>query len=233
MNNYKKINFTIRPLTAQEEHYVFAQDEEIQKQSGLIGYLRADHDTDGYAFFSTWFGFNDDLKVQEFKDELDDVINMLRFGEDNPFLKNRTEMERYCRSHPETKLSLQGWSKKDHGVRIDTQEYAYLMRLIPVKGDYNLYCYCHKRDMLDKHLGIPEKHEDEKVLDATGISNEMFLNEVCREYEAKLRELMGKKAFDEYVPEVSKKAFRKIVTKGMAEGSFKDFILENFDNITE
>jgi hypothetical protein len=117
-------------------------------------------------------------------------------------------MERYCRSHPETKLSLQGWSKKDHGVRIDTQEYAYLMRLIPVKGDYNLYCYCHKRDMLDKHLGIPEKHEDEKVLDATGISNEMFLNEVCREYEAKLRELMGKKAFDEYVPEVSKKAFR-------------------------
>ena len=44
-----------------------------------------------------------------------------------------------------------------YGVRVDTQKYAYLCRLNPNKGEYNLYCYCYIKDWLDKHIRSAEK----------------------------------------------------------------------------
>ena len=43
-------------------------------QTGFIGYLRADMDSNGEGFFSTWNDFRKDLKTQAFKDEFDEVI---------------------------------------------------------------------------------------------------------------------------------------------------------------
>ena len=70
----------VRPMTEAEQLYSYTQSQQIQGQTGCIGYLRADMDTDGNGFFSTWNGFRDDMKTQFFKDEFDDVINSLRFG---------------------------------------------------------------------------------------------------------------------------------------------------------
>lgn len=42
-------------------------------QYGLIGHLRADMDTDGNGFFSSWFDFREELKTDEFKAEFDEV----------------------------------------------------------------------------------------------------------------------------------------------------------------
>lgn len=39
-----------------------------------------------------------------------------------------------------------------YGFRVDTPEYAYLLRLNPMQGDYNLYIYCYRREMLDQHM---------------------------------------------------------------------------------
>lgn len=39
-----------------------------------------------------------------------------------------------------------------YGVRVDTEKYAYLLRLNPNKGEYNLYCYCYVKDWLDGHM---------------------------------------------------------------------------------
>lgn len=55
---------------------------------------------------------------------------------------------------------------------------------------------------------------------------------VMNEYEKKLKELMGEKEFEDFVTNVAKEAFREEI-KGMADGAFKDFCLENFDKITE
>ncbi len=44
-----------------------------------------------------------------------------------------------------------------YGARVDTQKYAYLCRLNPNKGEYNLYCYCYIKDWLDKHIRSAEK----------------------------------------------------------------------------
>ena len=149
---------TIRVLTSQERTYVYDQSNQIKSMCGLIGVLRGDMDTDGKGFFSTWFGFRDDLKTQEFKDELDDVINNLRFGkldadgafvQEDQIFENRRALARYCDNQPD---ALMDADRKHYGFRIDTEKYAYLMKLIPLKGDYNFYIYCYVKPWLDGHL---------------------------------------------------------------------------------
>lgn len=113
---------TIRPMTKPEMMYSYTQSQQIRSQTGNIGYLRADMDTNGKGFFSTWNGFRDDLKIQAFKDEFDAVINELRFGEGPEFfLKDRTSLAKYCFSHPEAAIN-----DREFGVRVDTQNYAWI-----------------------------------------------------------------------------------------------------------
>lgn len=57
------------------------------------------------------------------------------------------------------------------------------------------------------------------------------LNTVCMTYEAKLKELMGEDAFQEFAMEVAKSMFANEIL-GMADGEFKETILDNFDAIT-
>lgn len=146
------MEITMRPMTRAEKMYCYTQSQQIRSQCGNIGYLRADMDTNGKGFFSTWNGFRDDLKTQAFKDEFDDVINSLRSEESQEsFLQNRSALARYCFSHPEGQIN-----DREFGFRADTAEYAYLMRLNPNRGEYNLYCYCYRRDWLDHHLAEAE-----------------------------------------------------------------------------
>ena len=68
----------IRPVTLPERSYTYSQSQQISMQTGFIGYLRADMDSNGEGFFSTWNDFRKDLKTQAFKDEFDEVINGFR-----------------------------------------------------------------------------------------------------------------------------------------------------------
>jgi len=68
MTEYEK-----RAMIEAEDKYTFRQSTQISMQTGLIGHLRADMDTDGNGFFSSWFDFREDLKTDEFKAELDEV----------------------------------------------------------------------------------------------------------------------------------------------------------------
>ena len=137
----------IEILKPEEQAYTYSQSQQISMQTGLIGHLRADMDTNGEGFFSSWDDFRKDLKTQEFKDELDTVINELR--EDGNILRNRTTLSKFCYSHPERSYKN---DRNEYGVRVNTNEYAYLLRLNPTNGEYNLYCYCYRKDWLDQHL---------------------------------------------------------------------------------
>lgn len=140
-----------RPMNQDEHIYSYSQSQQISMQTGLIGYLRADMGSSGSEFWSTWNDFRKDLKTDEFKSEFDEVINSLR---DNDFLKNRRALESYYHQHPEARFdgSEIAKSMKYFGVRVDTKNYSYLMRLTPRKGEYNMYCYCYRRNWLDSHL---------------------------------------------------------------------------------
>ena len=72
------MDMTLRPMFPAERNYCYSQSQQISMQTGLIGYLRADMDSNGKGFFSTWNDFRADLKSEDFKLEFDDVINELR-----------------------------------------------------------------------------------------------------------------------------------------------------------
>lgn len=146
------MDLDMRALTEKEDKYTFSNSMQISMQCGLIGHLRADMDSDGNGFFSSWEDYRKELKTDEFKDEFDKVINSLR--EEGDILYNRKSLAKYCYSSPQAKMN----NEQDYyGVRVDTQKYAYLFRLNPNKGEYNLYCYCYIKDWLDKHIRSAEK----------------------------------------------------------------------------
>ena len=140
-----------RVMKPEERNYTYSQSQQISMQTGCIGHLRADMDSNGEGFFSSWDDFRKDLKTQEFKDEFDAVINELR--KDGGILRNRGALSKFCFAAPDSSFG----NDREYGVRVDTEKYAYLMRLNPYKGEYNLYCYCYVRDWLDKHLKQAER----------------------------------------------------------------------------
>ena len=71
----------IRPLYTDEQKYTYRQSTQIEGQTGDIGYLRGDLGSGGKKFFFSWFDHRRDLKTDEFKSELDEVINALRSEE--------------------------------------------------------------------------------------------------------------------------------------------------------
>ena len=125
-------------MTEAEDKYSFRQSQQISSQCGLIGHLRADMDTDGNGFFSSWYDFREDLKTDEFKAEFDRVINSLR--EEGDLLHDRSTLAKICHVTPQAKMPSEG---NYFGFRLDTDKYAYLLRVCPDKGEYNLYCYCY------------------------------------------------------------------------------------------
>ena len=144
---FDKDDLTKRAMTEEEDKYTFAQCSDIAGRTGLIGYLRADFDRDGNGFFSTWNDILPSIKTDDFKQELDAVINSLR--EEGDILHDRNTLRRYCYSTPQSKMT----DERDYyGVRVDTEHYTYLLRLNPNKGEYNLYCYCYTKDKLDTHI---------------------------------------------------------------------------------
>lgn len=83
------------------------------------------------------------------------VINALRFDENyGGVLKDRSALAAYCRRTPESSFGGDG---REYGFRVDTEQYSYMLRLNPNRGEYNLYCYCYVRQWLDRHLHHAEK----------------------------------------------------------------------------
>ena len=143
---------TLRPMRAAEQMYSYSQSQQISMQTGLIGYLLADMDSNGKGFFSSWNSFRDSLKIEDFKQEFDEVLNELR--EDGNFLHDRNTLARCCNRTPDSSFHN---DRNEYGFRADTDHYSYLMRLNPNKGEYNVYCYCYVKQWLDRHMRQAEK----------------------------------------------------------------------------
>ena len=128
-----------------EEDMFFSTDFQDQ---ACIGHLRGDFGS-GTEFWTTWWDHHDELKDQDFKNELDDVVNTLR--RDGP-LKNLRAMEQFCRKHSQFRMpeSSMGY----HGFRVDTARHRYYLRMLPLRGNYNFYIYCYKTDLLEKTIKV-------------------------------------------------------------------------------
>lgn len=144
----------IRPLTEAEQKYTYTQSMQLQGQTGCIGHLRGDFDKGGNGFFTSWDDHRKQWKTDEFKSELDDVINALRSSEYG-LLENRSAMSKYAAQYPES--TFQGNYCTEYGFRAETEKHAFLIRCNPTPGDYNFYCYCYVKEWLDQHIRNAEK----------------------------------------------------------------------------
>lgn len=145
----------LRPMSKEEMLYCYAQSQQISMQTGLIGHLRGDMDSDGRGFFTTFFDFRNDLKTEEFKEEFDTVINALRTDSQyQQCLGNRSKLSAFCYAHSESRIQS---DRDDYGFRVNTDTYSYLVRLNPNRGEYNFYVYCYKRENLDRHMRQAER----------------------------------------------------------------------------
>ena len=150
-----EFSMELRPMSKEEMLYCYAQSQQISMQTGLIGHLRGDMDSNGQGFFTTFFDFRSSLKTDEFKAEFDTVINSLRNDpEYRQCLGNRSKLSSFCHAHPESRIQR---DRDDYGFRVNTDAYSYLVRLNPNRGEYNFYVYCYKRENLDRHMKQAER----------------------------------------------------------------------------
>lgn len=144
----------IREIAPNEWKYTYSQSMQLEGQTGCIGHLRGDFDSSGQGFYTTWDDHRPQWKTDEFKAELDGVINALR-SDAYGLLKSRPAMNEYARRFPDS--AFKGNYCTEYGFRADTEKYACLIRSNPTKGDYNFYCYCYVKEWLDKHISRAEQ----------------------------------------------------------------------------
>ena len=91
----------------------------------------------GKGFYHTWWPHNDDqFNTEEFKGELQEVVDMLRA--DGP-LKDLASMRSYCYRNG-GEITEDG---RCYGYVVDTEHYRYCLRCTPSPGDYQGYLYCY------------------------------------------------------------------------------------------
>ena len=144
------MDYSMRLMKDDEIAFAYTQRQNIMQESGCIGHLRVDMDSTGTGFFTSWDNHTAELKTDAFKAEFDEVINELRFGEESGgFLKNRDSIKKFVRQFPESSITEDNIA---FGLRVDTDDHAYMVRLNPQKGEYAAYIYAYNREMLDAYL---------------------------------------------------------------------------------
>ena len=156
------MDFSIRLMKPEERAFAYTQDQQTLHSSGCIGHLRVDMDSTGTGFFSSWDTHSPSLKDDAFKSKFDKLIHELRFNEDlGGILANRSSMSKFCHAIPGSEITDDG---RNFGFRVDTDEYAYMLRLNPNKGEYNAYIYAYDREMLDMFLEPAQEIEKESPI---------------------------------------------------------------------
>lgn len=144
----------LTPVKPEEKVFLYSwkethDGESFDLKTGCIGHLRGDFGRNGDEFWTTWWGhaYEEQGKTAEFKQEFDNLINTLREKKiTGAPLKNRNFMTKFCFNHM---CAVVDEDQRWFGFRCDTQKYSYFMRFSPYRGDYNFYCYCYERKMLN------------------------------------------------------------------------------------
>ena len=127
-----------RPASREEAGLFYSEpDQALDEALGTVGHLRIDFGSGGKGFFHTWWPHNEDqFNTEEFKDDLQGVVDALRA--DGP-LKDLSEMSTYCHQNGGA-ITQDG---RSYGYIAETKHYRYCLRCTPSPGDYQGYLYCY------------------------------------------------------------------------------------------
>ncbi len=138
--------YSIRPLAESEKELFFAMKPEEDAAHGCIGHLRMDFGRNGTEFWSTWWPRGpEELNSPTFKAEFDSVVNELR----ETVLSGMVGMRRFCADNGG--YFDGGWAP-NYGYVIDTPNYRYCLRCIPLQGDYNAYLTAYDKQAQAQYL---------------------------------------------------------------------------------
>lgn len=138
--------YELVPAEESECNLFFGLGEETVERYGFIGYLRADFGPNGKRFYTSWFDGDKRLKTDEFKRELDGVINSLQNEDEELPFTDRVSLELFCIDNPG--LNLKG---RGAGYKIRTQDFSYYARCRPSHTDYDIALYAY-----DNRYLLPE-----------------------------------------------------------------------------
>lgn len=141
------MELTITSMTPADRLYAYNQSSQLEGQTGCIGHLRGDFGA-GKEFYTSWFDHRREYKTDEFKAELDEVVNTLR--EKNGLLCTRDSMTRFCYQNPEAEF--EGNYCAEYGFKVQTPQHTYMLRCNPNYGDYNFYLYAYVSRFLEHHM---------------------------------------------------------------------------------
>ena len=142
----------ITSMTPTDRLYAYNQSSQLEGQTGCIGHLRGDFGS-GQEFYTSWFDHRSEYKTDEFKAELDEVVNTLR--EKNGLLCTRDSMTRFCYQNPEAEF--EGNYCAEYGFKVQTPQHTYILRCNPNYGDYNFYLYAYVARFLEHHMEKAEQ----------------------------------------------------------------------------
>ena len=145
------MKISITAADKSEEKLFYACDEE-NILAAKIGHMRFDFGN-GRAFYGSWFGGNVALNDDEFRTEFNEITKELRQG----LLKGRTEMAKYITENQSLNLGSRG-----NGYKVQTDEHTYYLRCKPQPGDYDCYCFCYERELLEQAMS-EDMAEEEKM----------------------------------------------------------------------
>ncbi len=141
--------YKLEHITQDEFEFMFAPKDK-NTERGCVGYVRADFGT-GKEFYTSWFGETEALKTDEFRQELDDVINYFRESTKTPLLKGRSDMHNVCFTLKPTAYIGNGEIK---GFKVVTDKHTYYLKCKPHLGDYDLYFYGYNSQQLLKYRDL-------------------------------------------------------------------------------
>jgi len=141
----------LRAATPQERLYLEKQSSQIEGQTGYIGVLNGSFEDTNKAFSTKWK--NDGaFRPEEFNEELDELVNALRFEDANGYLlKGRDAARLFCKDKPDS--AFIGKYGKEYAFRADYKENSYLICLAPLMTGQNFQIRCYARKWLDRHMG--------------------------------------------------------------------------------
>ena len=145
------IRHQLCPASLEEAGLFYAQTPERDEELGAIGHVRIYFGYNGgEGFRHTWRPRGPgELNTQEFREELDVVLNDLRKG----VLRNLSSMRRYCSG---SGGAIEGGTCcQNYGFTLETERYLYRLRCNPTEGDYQAYLSCF--DKQAQQMGLTEK----------------------------------------------------------------------------
>lgn len=180
-NTYKPAQtpiFSLEHIEPEDKEHLYRKHNTCPR--GCIGYVRGDFSQTGKEFYSTWFPDDNKLYTEDFRKELDDVINHFRLSSETPLLRSRADMQNVCISLNAPKHENCGLTI--YALKLETEKHTYYFWCNPSPQDYNfrVMCYDAKTHLRYKNEQLTiihlDKLDDDKIFLTENGATEIYYN---------------------------------------------------------